>query len=220
MVAGWLISVSTPPRLSASAINCTEFEERPRLVERTEIERDHAAEAAHLPFGQFVMRVIGQPGVVHLRDLRMAGQERRERHAVLVVPLHPDRQRLGAAQNQPGVHRAEDRAFGILHEPQPLDVIVAYRHRHAADAVAVAVEKLGGAMDDDVGAEFDGALNVRAGERVVDDHKHAVRVRDVTRRRASPLYAARDWSASRGTASSSPDGWPARSARGLTCRRT
>ena len=87
---------------------------------------------------------------------------------------HPQRQRLGAAQHQPRVERAEDRARGVLHEPQPLDVLVARGDDHAADAVAVAVQVLGRAVHDQVGAELDRPLDVRAGEGVVDDQPRAV----------------------------------------------
>ena len=81
---------------------------------------------------------------------------------------HPQRQRLGAAQHQPRVERAEDCPRRILHESQPLDVVVSRRDDDAADAVAVAVQVLGGAVRDEVGAKGDRLLNVRAGEGVVD----------------------------------------------------
>ena len=42
-------------------------------------------------------------------------------------------------------------------------------------------EKLGGAMDDEVGPELDGTLDVGAGEGVIDDHEGVVCVSDVTR---------------------------------------
>ncbi len=74
----------------------------------------------------------------------------------------------------------------------------------AADAVAVAVEELRRAVDDEVGAEVDRPLHVRAGERVVDDHGDAARVRERRRRPPGRSAAAPDWSASRGTASWSP----------------
>ena len=48
IVAGCEISVSTPPRLSASDISRTPFSSAPRRLERSELEREHAAEPAHL----------------------------------------------------------------------------------------------------------------------------------------------------------------------------
>ena len=92
--------------------------------------------------------------------------------------LHAQRQRLGAAQDQPGIERSEDRAGGVLHELQPLDVVVARGDDDAADAVAVAVEVLGRAVGDQIGAELDRPLDVRARKRVVDDQPQAVPVRE------------------------------------------
>ena len=153
-------------------------EQPPRGLERSEVERDHAAEAAHLFLRQRVLRMGRQPRIVAPGDLRVRLQKLRHGEAVLVVPLHPERQRLGAAQHQPRVERAEDRALGVLHELQPLDVVVPRRDDDAADAVAVAVEILRRAVHDQVGAEFDRPLDVRAGERVVDDEPQVVAVRE------------------------------------------
>ena len=97
-----------------------------------------------------------------------------------VVALHAERQRLGASQHEPRIHRPEDRAFGVLDELQPLDVDVAHRDDDSADAVAVPVQKLRRAVDDEVGAEVDRPLDRRAGERVVDDDDDVTGVRDRT----------------------------------------
>jgi hypothetical protein len=108
-------------------------------------------------------------------------EELGERHAVRVVLLHPQRQRLGAAQDEPGIEGAQDRALGVLDEPQPVDVVVAHGDDDAADAVAVAVEVLGGAVGHQVGAELDRTLNVGARERVVDDEPGVVVVGEIRR---------------------------------------
>jgi hypothetical protein len=112
----------------------------------------------------------------------VGAEELRERKAVGVVRLHADRQRLGAAQHQKRVERAEDRPFRVLDELQPLDVVVARRDDDPADAVAMAVEVLGRAVRDEVGAELDRALQVRTGEGVVDDQTSVVAVGEVGRR--------------------------------------
>ena len=112
-------------------------------------------------------------------DLRMRREELGERQPVGAVLHHPDRERLGPAQHQPRIERSQDRAGRVLHELQPLDVVVAHRDDDAAHAVAVAVQILRGAVDDEVGAELERALEVRARERVVDDEPDAVPVRDV-----------------------------------------
>ena len=70
IVAGCEMSVSTPPRLSASDISWTPLK-RARRVERSHLEGQHAAEALHLARREFVLGVIGQPGVVDLPHSRM-----------------------------------------------------------------------------------------------------------------------------------------------------
>ena len=49
----------------------------------------------------------------------------------------------------------------------------------AADGDAVAAEPFGDGMHDDVGAELDRAAQIGRGERVVDQQRHAGRVRDL-----------------------------------------
>ena len=86
-------------------------------------EGDHAAEAGHLPSGEVVARMLGQAGVEHLRDRGVAGQELDDPLGVCAVTLHPDAERLDAAQHQPRVERPGDRAHRVLVErqlvPQP-----------------------------------------------------------------------------------------------------
>ena len=180
IVAGWEMSVSTPPRLSASAISRTPFSSRARRLERSELEREHAAEAAHLPRAPArAADATAGPDSRRAATFGCAARNSRQRQAVGVVLRHAQRQRLGAAQHQPRVERAEDRARGVLDEPQPLDVVVARGDDDAADAVAVAVQVLRRAVDDEVGAELERPLQVRARERVVDDEPGAVPVRQV-----------------------------------------
>src|SRR4029079_608327 len=78
IVAGWLISVSTPPRLSARLITSRRARKRlgeAHAVERAgeafggvvaaEIEGDHGAEAARLPLLDLEAGMVGQPRVEH-----------------------------------------------------------------------------------------------------------------------------------------------------------
>ena len=155
------------------------FEQGAGAIERSELDRDQASETAHLTSGQRVLRMRGQAGIVHAGDFRVRGEEFGQRLRVGVVPLHADRQGLGSAQHEPGVHRPENGALGVLHEPQPLDVLVTDRHDDAADAVAVAVEELRRAVDDQIRAEVDRPLDVGTGERVVHDHEDPARVRQL-----------------------------------------
>src|SRR5207249_8528533 len=68
---------------------------------------------------------------------------------------------------------------GVLDELQPLDVVVAHGDDDATDAVAVAVQVFGRAVDDEIGAGLDRSLNVRARERVVDGQAEIVPVGDL-----------------------------------------
>ena len=159
--AGCEISVSTPPRLSASAHSLEPSEESLRGGQRAELERDHAAEARHLPLRQRVLRVGFQPGVVHGRDLPPPVEPGGDRPAARVVALHADRERLDPAQHQERIHRREDRADGVLEPSDPLRVLGTRRHHASADAVAVAVQVLRRRVHDDVGAQLDRLLEVR-----------------------------------------------------------
>ena len=140
-----------------------------RGLERAELEREHPAEAAHLTPRQLVLRMRGKARIVDALDLGMRGQKLREREAIGVVLRHAERKGLGAPQDQPRVHRAENRARGVLHELQPLDVVVAVGDDDPADAVAVAVEVFRRAVRDEIGAKLERPLDVGARERVVDD---------------------------------------------------
>ena len=152
--AGWQTSVSTPPRLSASAISRKRLSARRACFERRDLERQHAAEAVrHLPPRELVLRMVRQARVEDLRHLRVPAKELRQRQAVAECCAIRSGQRLGAAQHQPRVERAQDRAGRVLDELQPFDVLVADGDDDAADRVAVAVEVLRRAVDDQVGAE-------------------------------------------------------------------
>ena len=106
----------------------------------------------------------------------MPGQEVGDHLRVAIGLLHAHGQRLGAAQNQPRIHRPQDRTRRVLHELQPVDIILVLENDDAADAIAVAVEELGGAVQHDVGADRQRPLKVRAREGVVDNHPDVLRV--------------------------------------------
>ena len=124
-----------------------------------------------------------EPRVDHLLHLRVFRQELRDGHPVDVVLRHPDGERLGPTQHEPRVERAEDRSRRVLHEPQPLDVVIPDGDDDAPDAVAVSVEVFRRAVDAHVGAQFERPLHGGARERVVHDEPCAVRVRDLGRAR-------------------------------------
>ena len=184
MVAGWEIRVSTPPRLSARDIRRTPFEHPPGRFQGAELEGQHAAEPLHLAARQRVLGMVGQPGKVDA----LTPWDGAERNSASAMPLAlccairsgsvlvP--RSTSQASNGPRIAPGR-----VLHELQPLDVLVAGGDDDAADAVAVAVEVFRGAVHDQVGAELDRPLQARARERVVDDEPGAVPMREIGCRR-------------------------------------
>ena len=178
-----------PVRVLDQALDATEaLGERPDLRARDEVdrlllgldeERDHASEVAHLPCGDLVAGVVGQAGVEHVRHGRVLVQEADDRAGVLAVLPHPHRQRLQAAQHEPGVERPRHRPERLLQEAQALGDRRVVRRREPADHVGVAAEVLRRRVHDDVGAELERLLQVRRRERVVDDEQRAGGVRRV-----------------------------------------
>src|SRR4051812_37546804 len=63
-------------------------------------DRDHAAERAHLFFREFMLRMLFEPRVVNLLDLRLLLEPARDLERVLAMPLHPQGQRLQPTQRQ------------------------------------------------------------------------------------------------------------------------
>src|SRR2546421_8916262 len=98
---------NTPQALRQRAKLCS-FEHRTRVLERANIESDHAAETLLLTRGKIVLFVRLRSRVVNLQALRMIFKERRDCASRLVVLLHPERQSLGAAQHQPRIERRQD----------------------------------------------------------------------------------------------------------------
>ena len=95
-------------------------EEASRGLVGPEIEGDHRAESPHLLFGEGVLRMVGQAGVVDLFDLRLGREEPRDLAAVCLVALHAHGEGLDAPQDEPGIERREDRPRAVLDEAQPL----------------------------------------------------------------------------------------------------
>ena len=129
IVAGCEISVSTPPEAFGERHEPDAVQHRARALERSHVEGQHAAEPLHLARGERVLRMVRQPGIVDLPHLRMPREILGDRLPVSVVRLHAHGHRLRAAQHQPRVERAQDGARRVLHEPEPLDVVLAHRDR-------------------------------------------------------------------------------------------
>ena len=140
-----------------------------------QLQRDHAAEGRHLFRGDIVSGVCLQPGVVHLRHLRLLHQPVGQVGGVLAVAVHADGQRLHAAEGQVGVERPRHAAGRVLEELDRGQQVVAADHR-PADHVRVPAQVLGGAVNHDVRPVFERPLEVAAGEGVVHHQDRPVLV--------------------------------------------
>src|SRR5215469_2628884 len=77
-----------------------------RLFTGTQRERHHAPEVAHLPRGELMAGVLGQPWEVHLAHCGVVDEERSDLSGIRAVPVHPHAQCLDAAQHQERVERS------------------------------------------------------------------------------------------------------------------
>ena len=135
--------------------------------------------------------------VVDALDRRVRAEEVGDADGVGAVPVHPYAEGLDAAQHEPGVEGAGDRAHRVLVERQQLADLGVGGDERAADHVRVAAEVLRRRVHDDVGAERERLLQVRRRERVVDDQAGAGvpwrsrRARRCRRCRAAGWWASR-----------------------------
>ena len=134
--------------------------------------------------GDVVAGMVGRgPGYSTRSTAGCSTQHLGDRRGVGAVAVHAHRERLDAAQHEVAVERRRHRADRVLQEPEPLGELGVVGGDEAADDVGVAAEVLGGRVHDDVGAERERLLQVRRGERVVDDDARAARVRELARPR-------------------------------------
>ena len=138
------------------------IEETAGGVEGFEIEGQHGARAALLLAGDFVVRVRRETRVVDFFDFGVRVEMAGDGDAVGIVLEHADGQRFDSARNQEAIHGSEAGARGTLDEINFLGVFRAREDDRTAGGVAVTVEIFGHGVDDDVGAEFDGALEIGA----------------------------------------------------------
>ena len=109
----------------------------------------------------------------------MLFEKRRDRAARLVVLLHAQRQRLGAAHHQPGIERRKNCAGAVLNKPDPGRVVFVVQYHRAADAVGMSIQILGGRVDHDVDAKLERPLQVRRHESVVANDARAGAMRNL-----------------------------------------
>src|ERR1700738_1464611 len=96
--------------------------------------------------------------------VEMAGH----RDAVSIVLEHSDSERLQAAGDKEAVHGSEASPGRALDEVNLFGVFRTRQDRCTASGVAVAVEIFRHGVHNDMRAELDGALEIRAEECVVD----------------------------------------------------
>ena len=95
------------------------------------------------------------------------------------MPLHAQGQRFQPAQGEKAVERTADAADRILQKTQPLGQVGALADDgHPADHVRVPIEVLGHRMHDNVETQFQRALHVGRGKRVVGYRNQPVLARE------------------------------------------
>ena len=119
---------------------------------------------------QFILREALQAGIVHFFYSRMTFKEFGHLHSVSRMFFHAQSQCLHAAGDEEGIKRAEDGTGHILNAKEA-DVVDIFLRAcdEAGNDVTMAVEVFRSRMDDDVGTEGQGLLDVGRAERVIDD---------------------------------------------------
>ena len=119
----------------------------------------------HLPPGQIVLRMRGQPGIEHPPHARMRFEPLRQFERAFAMTAHAQVQRLDATQGKKAVEWAGDRADRVLQEAKLLAqfgvACLAAHHRDSADDVGMSIEVLGRRMHNDVETQFEWALDPR-----------------------------------------------------------
>ena len=134
---------------------------------------DHAAEAVRLAAAERVGGMLRQPGVEHLFDVGIPLERFGDGQRVLMHALHAQGERLDAAQHEPAVKRREHAAGRLAGQADGVAQLPRRRDDEAADRVVVAGEILAAAVDDEVRAQRQRALEDRREERVVHDQQRA-----------------------------------------------
>ncbi len=89
-----------------------------------DFEGNHRAKQLHLSLGEVVLRMRGEPRIMHPRDTRMRIKKRRHPPRVFALRVHPAGQRLNTAMHQPAIERSGHRAADRLDLAQTLKKFV------------------------------------------------------------------------------------------------
>jgi len=121
-----------------------------------------------------VTGVLRQAGVVQRRDPFVSLQPGDDASGVGLALFHADLKGFHAPQGQEGILRPQTGAEGVLDIADAIAQILVLYHGKTADHVAVAVEELGAAVQDDITPQIQGALQVGGHEGVVHQGDDAV----------------------------------------------
>ncbi len=100
---------------------------------------------------------------------RVVAQCARDEVGIFQVAVHPHAQRLDAADQKERVKRPQHATCGVLYEGDAVSEVLVPCHHKPCDDVGVTTEVFGGAVDDDVRAQLQRALEVGRHERIVHD---------------------------------------------------
>ncbi len=172
--------VSVPPRLVALVRSRDAGGHADRgVLASPDAEREHAAEAAHLPAPRRVSRMGLEARVVHHLDVRCGLERLRDGESVGAVTLHPTGQGPQPAQHQPRVEGRGDRPEDV---PDMFDLrgrlAALAQDQRAALHVAVSAKVLRRGVQDGVGAQLERPLERRRCEGPVHDQLRADPLRD------------------------------------------
>ena len=139
-----------------------------------EFKGNHPAKASHLPFGEFMLRMAGEPRIAHPFDCGMPFQKSRRLMGVFTVSRKTQRKRRDTVQRQPGV-KWTDYATEIPQNPCFCTLDKFCRRRDGArNHGAVPAEVFGHAVKDDIDSKRYRLLSARRCECIVDNCRDAV----------------------------------------------
>ena len=178
ILAGSSMSDSTAPRDSARVNNSRAGGDPHGCgLPAFEGERDHGAEVAHLAGGELVARMARETRVVDLGHGRVVAEVLGDNPGALALAVEADGEGLEPALHEVAVERARHRSGRVLDETEvPRELVVVCDHEAAHD-VGVPAQVLSRGVDDGVGSESYGLLQVGRGEGVVDDAARPVGMR-------------------------------------------
>ena len=122
--------------------------------------------------------MAGQTGIEHFFNFRVRVQMAGNGLAVGVVLKHANGKSLDAARSEEAIHGREAGSGGSLDEINSFGVVGAAEDDGAAGGIAMAIEIFGHGVNDDVGAEFQGALKIGTEEGVVNNESGSALVRE------------------------------------------